>query len=160
MDSFSRRSFVKSIGLGAGVAALPSGAKAQGSGVRARCPPAENCNRSRRTALSPGPPGLSHFPSEFPMWERDLMGLHSLKLLRMQVSIPSTSLPSATTEWPTTPARVVPVHPSLKFDLLGEMIHGMPQGGYPDPGLYHRDVGPKCRSEARRLARFRRTRTS
>jgi hypothetical protein len=121
MDSLTRRSFVKSIGLGAGLASMPSVGETQGTSSASDVPLPKvatdpNGLRFRQVHLdfhtSPLIPdvGVDFDAAEFVATLKDAH-VNSINIFA-----------KCHHGMAYYPSKVGPVHPSLKFDLLGEMI--------------------------------------
>jgi hypothetical protein len=121
MGSLSRRSFVKSVGLGAGLTALPAAAQAQNSGAAPDVPMPKavvdpNGLRFRQIHLDfHTSPLITDVGADFDAakFARTLKDAHVNSINIFAKCHHGMAY---------YPSKVGPVHPGLKFDLLGEMI--------------------------------------
>ncbi len=121
MDSLTRRSFVKSVGLGAGLAAIPSAGEAQGTNSMPDVPLPKNAPdpkglRFRQVHLDfHTSPLITDVGSEFDAarFAQTLKDAHVNSINIFAKCHHGMAY---------YPSKVGPVHPGLKFDLLGEMI--------------------------------------
>src|SRR5579864_6379971 len=135
MSSLTRRSFVKSVGLGAGLAALPTVAAAEGTGGTpdvplTATPPHDGELRFRQVHLD------FHTSPLIPDVGADFDAGEFVQVLK-GASVNSINVFAKCHHGMSYyPTKVGVMHPSLKFDLLGRMIEACHEADILAPVYY------------------------